>query len=271
MAKIMKIVDLFRIKIFPSPLFGEGKVDSHLIANVVDQAFATQAARAVNRVSWRMGKPDVDSASSLCFNFGKSSIHQSGMFDEQKQDFVDQKKPDATYTRVYVDAKYSVVGIVRNSRLGRNSRNLAATLAEFLLNNGGKDSISNIIIRPISDPTTLLAVVSNAHAVTTVGFDSTPPNPWDNKDFPKEFGGYIKRAKAEKGKVSVSGKDLDKSTIRETIRLQLRLATWPMSACASTRTGELSRKSLKTLRMWWWKRAPPLSACAPNFAKNTLR
>ena len=255
------LVDMFRMKIILKPLLRKGKVDANFITKVVNQSFDAQEGVG-NGVRWRMGQPKSD-GDALKFNFGKSSVHQGGMYDEQKKDFVKTEQTDAPYTPVYIDTAYGVVGIVHNSKLTSSTGRLAGKIADFFRNNCGENSVADVTISPITDPVTLVAAVDTAYAVTKAEFESTPPNPWDSEGFPKDFADYVGRTKAKKGKVLFSGEDLDRGIIKQILHAMSSLG---QNANVSVRMREGEKTVKKILdgivRVVPKKGAPIVDVCS---------
>ena len=164
-----------------------------------------------------MGKPEGDSV-ALRFNFGKTARHKGGQFDPQKGDFVEREDEESSWTPVYIAVKHQVVGIVRNSEMGASPEQLAKKIAAHILNKCGWNSVHDVIIAPIAEPDSLIQLVNDAYAVTAVGFESTPPNPFDDNDFSKRIQKRVSDADGKRSKFFIFGDDLNKVLVNQTIK-----------------------------------------------------
>ena len=216
------VMDLFRMTVIKYPLtFKEHHNASYKgrdasIGDLIKNAFNAQNNKKSDNVRWLIGNLLSD-GEYMCFQFGKTSTTKTSEYDNEAHKFLDKENPDARYTNVYIDQKYEMVGIVQNSKLPQTEI-LANRIANIILRNCDNNSVLNITINPIFDSTGLVKIVDSAYAVTNVVFETTPPNPWDADDFSKHMQGYVAESNGEKGKVSVSGPDLNKETVKSTIR-----------------------------------------------------
>lgn len=219
MAKRQITLELFRMKIIQSPLFDKkAESGSALIPAVVDGVMQSQKEKKSRQARWLIGNLERD-GNWMRFEFGKTSIAPKGVYEGEN--FVDRKVDDAKHTTVCIDAKYGVVGIARNSNLASDGATaLARKLSDVLLAGCGINTVDTIHIKPIYEPLELLEIVDKAFAVTTLKFESTPPNPFDTKDFPQEFEGWLSKTHGEKGAVSVRGENLNKKAIKDAVRSQ---------------------------------------------------
>ena len=208
------VMDLFIMKVMKHRLIHDNNVVS--VGDLINAAFDTQNERKISSMRWLIGSPEIKKQ-DICFQFGKTSTAKVGAYDNEEHKFLDKENTDAHYTNVYVDPKYQVVGIFRNSKLPKTEI-LAKRIAKTILHNCGYNSIHDITIEPLFDTAQLVKIVDDSHAVTAMVFEATRPNPWYADDFSKHIQDYVKESNGDTGKVAVYGPNLDKGIINRTIR-----------------------------------------------------
>lgn len=169
---------------------------------------------------WHIGTPlFFDGGESGHFKIGRTNNSTIQMYDELKQDFVENIYEVSPYTHVVFNAQIGLAAIASKEKLGK-AEVIAARLEKLL---AGTDIAAQqdviVTIQPISDPVTFIKEIMEAYKVFRYSATFTGPNPFDADEiFQKPLAVYAKSARARKGSATISGDDLDRETLRAVTR-----------------------------------------------------
>lgn len=168
-------------------------------------------------VSWHIGNVETLDAKGLYFRLGKMSKRTLPMLEPSTGDFIKQEFANAPYTHVLLDWELEVCALARNPLLAATPDGIARRLRD-VLNDSASDQGSGATFRvgPVRDPEPFLKVLGDAYAIKSFSFTFTKKNLFDaNKDFVLPFENLVGEAKANEGKVTLKGTDLDSQPVKE--------------------------------------------------------
>lgn len=209
---------LFRLRLFLEPTLFNQDVDRvNLLREIISEKPSAELRQGY---WWHIGNVRKLGRHGAYFALGRTTKSIVELYDPETRDFIVDEHPESPYTHAYLDYPLQVLAIGYKPRLAPYAKTIAKQL-EKLLNQHEKLQYVDMTadIAPLNDPRDFLTHLKEAAVVGNFTAEFTLPNPFDSEeDFEKPFQRFINESEGNKGKASVSGKDLNREVIENIAR-----------------------------------------------------
>ncbi|MGI6078991.1 MAG: hypothetical protein ACOYCB_12715 [Fastidiosipilaceae bacterium] len=200
---------IFRLKVYFPEQLNFNILHKSRTDIIKDVIFSLPSCEIRKGRVWSLGNLIKLDDSGIYFRIGRLSKSTVQMY--KNGDFIDQQLETAPYTHVVMDIDYELCAITGNSKLAKKTTGIANQFIR-LLNRTDKVSTYEVEfdIDEINDPKDFLEQLQNSYAVTRFWAVVSRPNLLDaNRDFVKPLQSLVDNLSAERGKVELSGKELN--------------------------------------------------------------
>lgn len=210
---------LYRLKIEPPalPLGDRSRSQRDIIISAIREKPSRQLPRGP---TWRIGNVQEFGTGAVFFALGKITESTRGLYDESRGDFVEQALEEALHTYVAVDVELQVCAIAQKGTVTSRVDTTARNLAKLLSASGAAEQGALVFgLSKINDPEEFLSLVRNAVRISGFSMTFSPPNPFDvERQFHQPMEQLLRETRADNGKTSIKGKQLDPDIIENLSR-----------------------------------------------------